>query len=263
MNDYLFPLFVSGALLLMLFSVALILFLIIQNRRQKRYEWEKQALELQHQQTLLTTRLEVQEQSITLVSEELHDNVGQLLGLLGIQLNSLEEITSTGEQLKLLSRSQQTLIKVSEAVRHVSHSLNSDLIEEVGLIRSIETEIDQLRANRYNALLTIHGEAFEFSREQNLLIFRIVQESIQNALKHAYATEMSIAIDFASAYCTLSISDNGKGFDLEQAKKSKSLGIRNIFNRAKLLNAEVNILSKVGEGTSIILNIPKVLIDGK
>lgn len=256
MTEYLFPLYVLGSLLLTLFAITLSVVLVIQKQRQKRNLLEKQMMEQQHQQELLSTRLNVQEQSMTLVSEEIHDHIGQLLALTKMRLTSAIVKTANEESKELIVRSRELLEQIINDLRHITHSLNSDLIHKMGLIQLLQRDIEYLNdSTNLDCSLNLKGEHNSFTPEQNLLIYRIIQETIQNILKHAEASLLTIDLIFDTATTQVIISDNGVGFNVEAAKENNSLGLRNIFNRAKILNADLEIKSD-STGSILEMRIP-------
>jgi len=255
-EKYLLTLYLIGTLVLTLFAVSLVVFLVVHKQRQAKYKLEKKELEFRHEKDMLKLRLDVKEQSMTLISEEIHDNVGQLLSLTRMYVASLSPYITDPVGKDMVAKSTTLVSKAIEDLRHISHSLNSDLIERVGLVPFLERELEYLGdSSTVKCSLTVTGEQLELEREQNLLIFRIVQESIQNVIKHAAAEHLDVALGFEPQKLSITIKDDGKGFDLEQARKTESLGLRNIYNRANLLRGTINIASEPGKGSSIYLVI--------
>lgn len=257
MNEkYLLTLYLIGTLVLTLFAVSLVVFLVVHKQRQAKYKLEKQELEFRHEKDMLQLRLDVKEQSMTLISEEIHDNVGQLLSLTRMYVASLGAYVTDPLGKDMVSKSTNLVAKAIEDLRHISHSLNSDLIQRVGLVPFLEREVEYLGdSSTVKCSLTVTGVPRELEREQNLLIFRIVQESIQNVIKHAEAEHLDVRLDFEPEKLAITIHDDGKGFDLEKARKSESLGLRNIYNRANLLRGTIHIESAPGTGSTIYLVI--------
>jgi two-component system, NarL family, sensor kinase len=259
-NESLFIIFVVGSLLLGLFAFTLTGFLIIHKRRQNRNKMEKQKLEFQHQAELLNTRLEVQEQSMTLISEEIHDNINQILGITRKYLFSAEDLMEDPKGKKLLGNSKELLSKAIKELRHISHSLNSELIQELGLIQFLEKDLEHISgSSQLHCNLEVEGEPYDLAKEQNLLIYRIVQEAVQNVIKHAEAKRISIFLKYEADALDISVCDDGKGFDTEAALGAGSLGLRNLNNRAKLLKSELRISSEADKGTCLKFLVPRLL----
>lgn len=258
MNEYLLPLFIFGSVVLMLFAVSLTALLMMQRRRQINHILEKENLEIAHKNELLTTRLEVQERSMTLISEEIHDNVGQLLTLSRTYLSMLKQQGNKQTNNNLVDRTFELITSAITELRHISHGLNGTLISEIGLVQFLEKDVEHLAATPgLTCSLNVVGDYYSLSHEQNLLVYRITQESIQNVLKHAQADNLSIILSYQAAMLEVKITDNGTGFETEGVNY-ESLGLRNMFIRAKLLNGDLKIVSSLGSGTQILLYIPKV-----
>src|SRR5690606_18909913 len=137
-NDYLLPLFVFGSILLVLFAISLTVFLMFQRRRQLNHQLEKENLEVTYQNNLLSTRLEVQEQSMALISEEIHDNVVQLLTMARTYLSMLKKQENNESNQTLIDRSFTMISQAVTDLRHISHNLNGKLIAEMGFISFLE-----------------------------------------------------------------------------------------------------------------------------
>ncbi len=121
----------------------------------------------------------------------------------------------------------------------------------MSLRESIEKELNYVHdVNNIQAQLTISGIYYEPNSEKKLLIFRIVQEAVSNAIKHGKATEINVSLSYKLSIFSVQIVDNGKGFDVSKAENSKGLGLHNIFVRAKLLGT-IEIISDEGKGTSL------------
>jgi signal transduction histidine kinase len=126
---------------------------------------------------------------------------------------------------------------------------------KMALCDSLEKELKYVaEANEIETALTISGEYREIDAEKKLMAFRIVQEAINNAVKHSRATQINVSLAFAKSRLTVVITDNGNGFDTERIQGDKGLGLRNMHERARLLG-DIQITSKAGEGTAITLNI--------
>lgn len=259
MNEYLLPLFVFGSIVLALFAVSLAGVLILQRRRQLNHQLEKENLEISYQKDLLATRLEVQEQSMTLISEEIHDNVGQLLTMSRTYLSMLKKEDNHERNQSLIDRTFTMISQALTDLRHISHSLNGKLIAEMGLTSFLEKDLEHMTNSlglKFN-LQVIGNEELPLTQEQSLLLYRVIQESIQNVLKHAQATEVIIILNNSTDALDVKITDNGKGFDTENINYN-SLGLRNMLHRAKLLKGELNLSSTIGKGTEVLMHIPKI-----
>jgi signal transduction histidine kinase len=212
-------------------------------------------LKTNHQEDLLKTQIQVQEQTFQNISREIHDNIAQKLTLAKLQLNLIE---FPGDK-KMQSNISSIINLISESLndlRDISRSLSSEVIISNGLIKALESEIIQLnKTGQYNIKLTIVGDSFFMEAYRELAIFRIIQESLNNILKHAEATQVNIDFHFSNAALAIKIIDNGVGFNI--AEISNANGVNNIKNRAITLGGEAFIESVISVGTTVHIKIPQ------
>jgi len=240
-----------------------IIFFIVLNRfRINKHIREKKDMENIFSQTLLQTQLEIQEQTLKTISQEIHDNIGQVLSLAKLNLNTID-ITKQDELLEKISGSKQLVSKAIQDLRDLSKSLNTDNIAAIGLLRAIEYELDLIKkAGEHQTVLEINGSIIRPDPQKELIVFRIVQELLNNIIKHAEAKLIKVQANYSSAELELTISDDGKGFNLEPIEKEENtdngsgLGIRNMHNRAKLIGADFTMNSIGGQGTTVKLKLP-------
>lgn len=249
-----------GTILLLLVGSFLISFLLIYKQKQKSHSKEKLQIQHQFQQTLLQTQLEIQEQTLKNISQEIHDNIGQVLSLAKLNINTMSNATPEALQEKIAD-SKLLVSKAIQDLRDLSRSLNTDYVIEMGLVRSVEYELELIKkTGSFETTLDITGKSYRLEQQQELILFRIVQEVLHNIIKHAKATAIGVRIRFEPELFSLSVSDNGVGFDASQLEESNyagfGLGIRNMYNRAKLIHTHFKLVSTLGAGTTITLSLP-------
>lgn len=218
--------------------------------------YEKQNLQQKFRQELLRTQIEMQEQTFNTISQEIHDNVGQVLSLAKVQLNIMEqkEMHST----ELITEVKDNIGKAMADLRDIAKSLNSDRIEELELKELIETEFNRInRSGVLQTYLYVKGVEKPVNTQKKLILFRIIQESFQNIFKHAQATIIVLVLKFHEQQLQVLIYDNGKGFDPVQLNKNmKGLGLRNMEMRCKLIHGSLEVESSPGNGTTLKITIP-------
>jgi signal transduction histidine kinase len=242
-------------------TVAMFILLLINiyHRKQLKHKVEKKEMQSQFSQTLLQSQLEIHEQTLKTISQEIHDNVGQVLTLAKLNLaTSVVEDKQTAEQIK---NSQQLIAKAIQDLRDLSRSLNTDYVEEMGLIRSIEYELEMLKKTEtIETAFSMEGRVLRLEKQKELILFRIVQEAIHNTIKHADAKKIELSVYFYDHDMSITVKDNGKGFDLsplhDAADGSFGLGLRNMNNRATLIGAKFLMESEPGKGTSVTIRLP-------
>lgn len=225
-------------------SVSLILlFGLVYTYRSKRFAVKSQLLQENFSQQLLT----YQEDERQRISRDLHDSIGQSLILIKNKVQLKDEETS------------HMIASTLEEVRSISKQLHPVLLEKLGLSASIEKLIEDVDKS---SDIFIESEMQKiddiFSKEHEVHIYRIVQETINNMLKHASAVSASIRLEDKLDHVKYRIEDHGKGFNLiDDAAQFQSLGMQTLKERTKILDGKLTIDSTVGKGTSIELYIPK------
>ena len=228
---------------------------------QKKFHFNKKLLqvETEFQKTMLLTQLEIQEQTFSQISREIHDHIGQRLTLARLYINGLTDIISK-QQIEILMESSTLIEEAISDLKHLSKSLTANLIRDEGLIYALKLEINRISKITSIKINLNYRDDFPFmSVENELIIFRIIQEAMQNVIKHAGATRVDIDFDYSNETLSLKIIDNGKGFNLQtiylNEKGSKS-GLENLRKRAALLQGSFDISSREGEGTSLNFIFP-------
>jgi len=244
----------DGHLIYILFVVVAIIFLLVigvvttillagKQRTKQQLSYEKE---------LRTTQQEIQSQLLNQVSSELHDNIGQLLTLMRIQIQT-GKIKNPGLN-DMFAPVDKTLSETIEQVRALSHSLSSDLLERKGLLETITAEVIRLQQLKHFQLEFLHDDTEPaLENDQKLMVFRMFQELINNILKHAQASKVLITLKGREIF-ELEIRDDGKGYDVDQMLSSADgAGLKNIIRRATLARLECRLSSTTGTGSSCII----------
>lgn len=253
---------IGGTVVLSLLILSLFLFFVFYQKKQVENRQEKATLKAQYDQEILTSQIEVQNTTLQYIGRELHDNIGQLLSVAKINLNVLEETTQNTENEEFIKQTNELVEQSIHELRALSKSLDGDFVHDFGLQQSIAHELQRIRkTKKFETDLTLHGEKYSLGYDREIVLFRIVQEILNNALKHSKAKNINIDIDYLPNNFTLTVTDNGKGFDLETVMKNEisqsGAGLRNIKRRATLINFDCNIDSQINQGTKYILSTKK------
>jgi signal transduction histidine kinase len=270
-DNYLVVLLIAGSLIVTLLVFYITIFLVIQKTKNRRHQMEKKEMELRYQNALLHTRLEVQEKALNQVSQEIHDNIGQSLSVAQANLDFLSEVEDAEQSQKLIDASKRILHKALNDLRNVSHILNSENINRIGLEESLRKELDYLSSyNKIDFQLYSEGETDALSNEQELMVFRIAQEGLANIVKHAQATKVGIRLNYMPTHFEMIIEDNGVGIRPGNGRNGhvngngngngnrngKGIGLINMKQRAKMMNGLLDITSPADGGTIVKLNLP-------
>jgi signal transduction histidine kinase len=216
--------------------------------------------EAEEQNHYLANRLlNTQEMERKRISMELHDELGQSLNVIKLQLRIIEKdsIDKREECEKLL----EYMDHVIEDVRRISRDLSPTVLEDLGLTSALQWLTDNLKKDP-NIRITADVEDIDhlFSRKNWITIYRVVQEALTNIMKHAQAENVSFFTRTQGDRVAFSVEDDGKGFDLTQTRTkvadSNGLGLTTMSERVKIMGGEYNLWSRKGSGTRITFSIP-------
>jgi signal transduction histidine kinase len=223
----------------------------------KHKEVEKRRLEerIQHQRQLTQATIDGQEKERIEIGKELHDNIGQQLTTIKLFLDMMNN-GNTNELNDLVQLSLKNIGEVINEVRAMSRSLVPHTLKDLGLVESVQELVDTLSRTQSLDVEFIYTDCNDalIPQNQQLTLFRIVQEQLNNICKHAHATSASIHLQIRNDNILLKISDDGKGFDSKNVKKG--LGLANITNRVELFGGKMSLVSEMGYGTLISISMP-------
>lgn len=254
-------LIVGGIAILSILVVFIVIFISLYQKRYYLHLREKQEMHSSFQQELLKTRLEIQEETFRNISQEIHDNIGQALSFVKLSLNTIDP-NNAALVVDKLSESKNLLTKTIRDLRDIARSLNTDFINETGLHVTIEQLAQMLaKTNQYQIGFSAEGAAFKNNPQRELVVYRIVQELLNNIVRHADANIINIKMQYLSEKLLITVQDNGKGFDtnaMRSPEKNNGLGLRNMATRMQLINGTINIDSNSGMGTIATIELPKL-----
>jgi PAS domain S-box-containing protein len=222
----------------------------------QRKQMEQQLLqrELDKQKLIGQATIETQEQERSEIGKELHDNVNQVLTTTKLYL----DLSLSNPELKdeLIEKSTKNVIYVINEIRQLSRSLMNPSLGDLGLVDSIHDLIENINITRKLHVALEAGEELEdkLSENQKLTLFRIIQEALNNAIKHAKATNVLINLYQCKNNILLNIKDDGVGFEPVSVKKGS--GLKNIQNRVYLANGSITLESNPGNGCNIEIKFP-------
>ena len=204
-----------------------------------------------------------QEEERKRIARELHDDTAQRLIALSHQL---ESFTSDNKQLSaddmgLLENLREQLRDTLQGVRHFSQDLRPPMLDDLGLLPALEWLADDLEGQLgIKADLRVIGTERRFMPEAELLLFRIVQEAVSNARRHAQASRVEIIIEYDEGKTRGIIRDDGKGFELPETlgelSRTSKLGLVGMEERARLLGGTLSLKSEPGKGTTVTIEVP-------
>lgn len=201
-----------------------------------------------------------QEKERQRIAADLHDKLGAILGMVKLHFSAVEERIDVlrDDNKKQYDKANELLDQASTEVRNISHNLLSGVLVKFGLVPALQDLKATVEATGKLKVQLVTGEQMDgrLNGEQELQIYRIVQELISNILKHAKATEAVVQLNRTNGEINLIVEDNGIGFDVEAARQKQGIGLRNLEARAAKLNAKLHFDSGKGAGTTVSVDIP-------
>jgi two-component system, NarL family, sensor kinase len=236
--------------------VCFLFFVMLYQRRQSNMIAKKKEMESAFQQTLLQTQIEIQEQTLTNISQELHDNVGQTLSLAKLNLNTLKW-QNIDEVKEKIDASKHLITESLINIRDIAKSMLGEKITAIGLQEAVKNELKIIKiSGKYEVDFIRSEEPINFTPQQEIVVFRIIQEALHNITKHAQATSIIVHLTTEKNITSITLTDNGKGFDAEKLLATNTgVGLTNMKNRAALIGAQIVISSKENKGTIFSVKI--------
>jgi two-component system NarL family sensor kinase len=250
---------VGGTVVLLLLLFFIISFFHLFRNSQHKYKIDMIRAKEQFNREILNTQLEIKEQTLKNVSEEIHDNVGQVLSLVTLNLSSID-FKDEKSASEMVDRMSDLVKKAIADLRNLSKTMDSDLISKIGLPAIIRFNVNLLEnAGFCTVSFRVEGKEYKLDDSREIILYRFAQEALNNIVRHSEATEVSIILHYGDNTLFFSISDNGKGFDpatISGGAGNNGAGLKNMRNRAALINASLIIESSLQKGTTIEMNVP-------
>lgn len=237
-------------------STTVIVAVIRYNKKIQGYIIKNQILQSEHQQALLQTQIEIQSQTLQTISQEIHDNVGQVLSLAKLNLGTITGTENDLNQSKI-NDTKQLVSKAINDLRDLSRSLYGNKIAELGLADAIDNELKILQnSGQFKTSFTKVGEPFKLEPQKEMVIYRMLQESLNNAIKHSKAQNIDVTLHYGVGLFSLSITDDGIGFDTHNLPVANlGMGLKSMQNRAAMIGGIFSIISGIEKGTQITIEV--------
>jgi signal transduction histidine kinase len=246
-----YMIFAVALAVLSLFLLFIVLLTVLFSKRKNKLLVHNQLLN----EELNKVEIEVRDQTLQDVAMEIHDNIGQILTLANLNLH---KIVSEDEGIKKATEDARSLIKKSiSELRGMSRRMEGENILFGGLQSAIQQQVEW--ANRsYKCNIEFHSTntfppIIEKDERKKLILFRMIQELLNNSLKHSKASKITIACEVNKEVFIIRLDDNGVGFESNKTANSDSLGMKTLKKRAALINASLLIDSTINSGTKITI----------
>ncbi|SHI83497.1 sensor histidine kinase [Aquimarina spongiae] len=238
---------IASIVLIVIITIMIFLFIIFQKRKNILLLQQKEA-EKKFETAIAETQIEIREETLRNISWELHDNIGQLLTLAKIQVNIAQDDPNRLQEVT------DTITKSLTELRSLSKLINPDAIKSLSLTEAINLEIERFNRLQFiKATLSSNTEVRSLDGKAEIIIFRILQEFFTNTIKHSKASTLDVNVNYDEEKLVIHAKDNGVGFNINDSNTQQGIGLCNIQNRGKLIDAEVMLDSEEGVGTSITL----------
>ena len=253
-------LFIIGSVVMMLLFGSFFVVLILSQRKKIKYQQSVQALKEDQQNQLIESAVRSEETERHRIAEQLHDEVGAILSAAKLHVAGINSNNLSEKEAGLHGKSKELLDEAIQKVRSISHNLHSNILKEFGLNEAIRHFVKMTAGDMIITNINLDEKYAVKDAEGDISTYRLVQELIQNILKHAKPAELSVNSKAENNMLFISIEHNGKGLtqqDFESLRfKTGGMGLRNIQNRLILLKGAIEF-SKRGDTYSIYLFIPK------
>jgi PAS domain S-box-containing protein len=206
---------------------------------------------------IFKTIVNTQEAERKRFAKDIHDSIGQQLSAIKFYIGTSVSVTSDERQKQLLIKANDGLVSALADIRNICFNLMPKTLENFGLAESLNELCKQTEVNQaLTFTLKVQDKFPLLNKHLEISIFRVVQEFINNALKHSNASAISIELQHTKTNIKITLKDNGKGFDTKLIKKTNGMGLRNVESRIVPYNGEIDISSILNKGTQYKISIP-------
>lgn len=255
---------ILASVILLIFTWGILVFIFKYQKRKLMFEKEKAAQDEKHFREMLFTKIEIQQHTMRDIGREIHDNVGQRLTLAAMytyQLEYEEKETKTGERISAIGK---IIDESLEELRNLSKSLTNANAEKWELKELVENECSRVNAlNICKVGYRFNTGDITFSPTIKAFIHRIIQEFLQNSLKHSRCKNITFIFEESGGGVAITLQDDGIGFDTAtyHGNKTKGIGLSNMSKRAEFLHIGFVLDSTIGKGTKVKLYIPETVLN--
>ena len=252
-----------GTLGMLVLTIGLILFIIFHQRKVIRFQLRLQDMEKKQQKILLNASIRLQEEERQRLAADLHDDAGPLLATARLYMSENLVNLDKATQLQNIFQARQILDETIQLVRNISHSLMPPTLKNFGLESAVNDLFQKISgAGTINASSRFHDYKDRLKADKELIIFRVIQELVNNILKHSSSSFIHLTQNYQGEHCYIRIHHDGRGLiqsDFEKLNKSKTgLGLKNITSRLRVLHGKIHFEKDVSQTYfKVTMEVPK------
>lgn len=231
----------------LMIAIIIIFFIISIVRYHRRY--------IRLQRERIFAEITIQENERRRIANDLHDSLGPLLSSVKLQINSIA--INDPEDQQIINKAGKHLDEIISSIREISYNLLPNTLQRKGLPEAVKEFIGHINSKHVLKIRFYQTKEINIPAEKEIHLFRMIQEIVQNTLKHAKAKDLQIALGEENRNVLILTKDDGVGFDIEKARKETTgLGLKSIESRAEILQGVINMESIPGQGTNYFVKIP-------
>lgn len=256
--DPIAQIFLVSTLIMVSLVGFIIFFVVVYQRRLLRQQRRMREQEAAHQRELLSASIQTQEKERQRIARDLHDEIGAMLSTVKMKVSQAKRRAKGDESLSpVLVETTDLLTDSIKNVRRISHALLPPVLDKFGLHAALKDLVEKATTEEGSRVrLQVEGEPVRFPQHQELGLFRVSQEVLNNALKHAQAKLIEFRLVYQPEQLSLEIRDDGVGFDWEKKQaESSGLGLKNIESRVLTIGGKWEAESKIGKGTRVRIEV--------
>ncbi len=250
-----------GVSIMLLLSLAFVLFASFSQRRILKEKMNAQALEIEYREELLRSTILTQEEERRRIAKDLHDDLGSKLNVLKLNFHQFKKFTNNSpDALDLVGEVKGLLDRTINTTRRISHELLPPTLQDFGLPTALEELCDGFhRTGTIDIELDVENPDARLPEiNSELQLFRVVQELINNSIRHGAARHIGVQLRQDPGQWALDYQDDGKGFDVQKIEEKKGLGLKNIDSRLHMIGATIRYESAPGEGVKAFVELNQV-----
>ena len=245
---------IAGGLAVTLIAFAGLLYSRNKNKQKILFQEHK----LMQRAELTKAVIEAEEKERVRIASDLHDGVGQLFSAVKMNLNGLmERVDMPRDEDRFLAEKTLALVEEScKEVRYISHQMMPNMLLRSGIASDVKNFIEKIDSEKLKVKVEANGFKDKLESNVETVLYRVIQEAVNNVIKHAQATFLNIKLDREASGISATITDNGVGFDTTAVESFNGIGLKNITARVEYLKGIVKYRSAPGAGTSLRVWVP-------